>query len=275
MGNASKLAQKRKLEEKKAPSSKRQHTESARAEKKRSRPITDNRPPSREESDEDDYEEVPGDEDQWTDEDDDNMDVDAAEESEKLAQPKNPNGAPPPSSFSACLELSTAARESHQAQKLLHEQRKAAKPHSDLLVESKRVWSQLCRKNLSTTERQKHVKDLMKIIRGKVKDIVFKHDASRIVQTVVKYGSTKERDEIAAELKGKFKELSQNKYSKVCRSTTCSTLSDCLEVPRLQAHPPQLCAPPIYPDGTPTTCSPSPPTSGSHLRSGRRLRALR
>ncbi|KAJ2932975.1 hypothetical protein H1R20_g4112, partial [Candolleomyces eurysporus] len=63
-------------------------------------------------------------------------------------------------------------------------------------------------------ERQKHVKDLMSVIRGKVMDIVFKHDASRIVQTIVKYGGQKERDEVASELKGKFRELAQNKYSK-------------------------------------------------------------
>lgn len=55
----------------------------------------------------------------------------------------------------------------------------------------------------------------MDIIRGQVKDIVFKHDASRIVQTVVKYGGPKEREEIANELSGKYKELSQSKYSKV------------------------------------------------------------
>lgn len=55
----------------------------------------------------------------------------------------------------------------------------------------------------------------MGVIRGKVKDIVFKHDASRIVQSVVKHGGQKERDEIAAELKGYYKELAQNKYSKV------------------------------------------------------------
>jgi len=57
----------------------------------------------------------------------------------------------------------------------------------------------------------------MNVIRGRVTDIVFKHDASRIVQSVVKYGGQKERDEIAAELKGKYKELAQNKYSKVRR----------------------------------------------------------
>jgi pumilio family protein 6 len=53
------------------------------------------------------------------------------------------------------------------------------------------------------------------VIRGHIKDIVFKHDASRIVQTVVKWGGQKERDEVAVELKGKYKELAQNKYAKV------------------------------------------------------------
>lgn len=55
----------------------------------------------------------------------------------------------------------------------------------------------------------------MDVIRGRVTDIVFKHDASRIVQTVVKYGGQKERDEVASELKDRFKDLAQNKYSKV------------------------------------------------------------
>lgn len=60
----------------------------------------------------------------------------------------------------------------------------------------------------------------MDVIRGRVKDIVFKHDASRIIQSMVKYGGQKERDEIALELKGRFRELSQNKYSKVRSNST-------------------------------------------------------
>ncbi|KAJ7139088.1 puf family RNA-binding protein [Mycena epipterygia] len=107
-----------------------------------------------------------------------------------------------------------AARESHKAQKVLQEQRRAAKPHSTLLVDAKRVWSLANAKNLSSVDRQKHIQELMDVIRGRVKDIVFKHDASRIVQTVVKHGRQKERDEIAGELKGKYKDLAQNKYSK-------------------------------------------------------------
>lgn len=59
-----------------------------------------------------------------------------------------------------------------------------------------------------------HVKALISVIRGKVKDIVFKHDASRIVQSLVKYGGKEEREEVANELSGRFKELVESKYSK-------------------------------------------------------------
>ena len=65
------------------------------------------------------------------------------------------------------------------------------------------------------SERRKHISDLMDIVRGHVKDIVFKHDASRIIQTVVRRGGPDERDEIATELTGSFKDLSESKYSKV------------------------------------------------------------
>ncbi|KAI6026552.1 armadillo-type protein [Pisolithus microcarpus] len=109
---------------------------------------------------------------------------------------------------------SNATRESHKVQRALYEQRKAAKPHSQLLVDAKRVWSLARQKNIPPAERQQHVRNLMGIVEGKVKDIVLKHDASRIIQTIVKYGGRKERDQIASELKGHFKQLSQGKYSK-------------------------------------------------------------
>ncbi|EPQ51495.1 ARM repeat-containing protein [Gloeophyllum trabeum ATCC 11539] len=107
-----------------------------------------------------------------------------------------------------------SAKESHKAQKVLLNERKAAKPHADMLSNAKRIWNLARQKNVPEPERRKHVQDLMNVIRGNVKDIVFKHDASRIVQTVVKYGKQDVREEIAEELKGSYKELVQKRYSK-------------------------------------------------------------
>ncbi|TFK24592.1 puf family RNA-binding protein [Coprinopsis marcescibilis] len=190
---------KRKAKPQPTAQAKRIHLEkSEKPEKKRSRPVTLAPPEaSGTESEDDEDERAPMDEDggDWEDVDD-AMEEDSPNSGPVVA--KDPN----------------AARESHKAQKILQSERKAAKPHSDLLAEAKRVWSLARQKDVKPAERQKHVQELMKVIRGKVKEIVFKHDASRIVQTAVKYGGQKERDEIASELKGRFKELSQNKYSK-------------------------------------------------------------
>lgn len=116
------------------------------------------------------------------------------------------------------LIRSSAARESHKAQKELLAQRRAAKPHSSLLTEAKRVWAQARRTDITPAERKTHVDALMDIVRGHVKELVLKHDASRIIQTLVKRGTTREREEVARELKGQYKSLAQSRYSKVWSS---------------------------------------------------------
>ena len=103
----------------------------------------------------------------------------------------------------------------HAAQRQITHQRRAAKPHSALLANAKNAWSRARQKAISKEERASHLTSLMEIVRGKIQDIVFKHDASRIVQTIVKRGNQRQRDEVATELRGRFKELVENKYSKV------------------------------------------------------------
>ncbi|VDB96259.1 unnamed protein product [Peniophora sp. CBMAI 1063] len=107
-----------------------------------------------------------------------------------------------------------AARESHKAQRALHAERRSQKPHASVLADAKAHWALARAKNVSKPERQKHTAALMDCVRGKVQDIVFKHDASRVVQTLVKWGDQAIRDEVAGELQGRYRELAQNKYSK-------------------------------------------------------------
>jgi len=147
--------------------------------------------------------------------------------------------------------LSIAAKESHKVQKELYAQRKAAKPNAGIIEQAKRVWAGARKLNISKEEREKYIKQLLDIVRGKVQEVVFKHDASRIIQTVrgirssdkwewyidtnrlfgaqlVKYGGQTERDLVASELQGKFKELVQNKYSKVLQASFSSHSSSCI-----------------------------------------------
>ena len=63
-------------------------------------------------------------------------------------------------------------------------------------------------------ERKELVAELFDIITGRVRDFVLKHDASRVVQTAIKYGNLEQRKLIARELKGEFCHLAQSKFAK-------------------------------------------------------------
>ncbi|KAF8590688.1 ARM repeat-containing protein [Ramaria rubella] len=120
-----------------------------------------------------------------------------------------------------------ANHESHAAQRALLASRRAAKPHATLLSEAKRIWAQARQKDRehknkgtgakrdgNKEERRAKIKELMDLVRGHVLDLVLKHDASRIIQTIIKYGTPAERLEVAKELEGNYLQLVQGKYSK-------------------------------------------------------------
>lgn len=92
-----------------------------------------------------------------------------------------------------------ANHESHAAQRALLLTRRAARPHAALLDEAKKKWAEARQKDLerrrdgtnlspseAKQERRVKVKELVHLVRGKVLDLVLKHDASRIIQTVSK-----------------------------------------------------------------------------------------
>ncbi|EFW21161.1 pumilio domain member 6 [Coccidioides posadasii str. Silveira] len=100
-------------------------------------------------------------------------------------------------------------------QKLLARQRKLAKPNSDLIVRTKKIWERLrLKSHVTREEREQLVTELYSIITGRVNEFVFKHDAVRVIQTALKYGTAKQRKAIAVELKGTYRELAESKYGK-------------------------------------------------------------
>ena len=63
-------------------------------------------------------------------------------------------------------------------------------------------------------ERKKLVDELFSIVNGRVQDLVFKHDAVRIIQCALKYANQEQRAAIAQELRGEYKAAIQSKYAK-------------------------------------------------------------
>lgn len=98
---------------------------------------------------------------------------------------------------------------------MLKQERVAAKPNSDSIQRSKKLWEKLRIKSaVDKEERKKLVAELFQIITGKVKDFVFKHDSVRVIQCALKYATPDQRKQIAQELKGSYRELAESKYAK-------------------------------------------------------------
>lgn len=115
----------------------------------------------------------------------------------------------------ANVEGSGNSREAHQKQKQLAKERKMNKPLGDELHRSKKIWERLRMKShVPKDERQKLVAELFGIITGRVKEFVFKHDATRVIQCALKYSTPDQRKMIGKELKGEYKALAESRYAK-------------------------------------------------------------
>ncbi|KAI5788184.1 armadillo-type protein [Pyronema domesticum] len=164
--------------------------------------------PSSESEDELDDEEVEEDEVEDVEEDKIALSSDEAEEkdAEGDSSMKTPAEKTP--------EELAKAKASRAEQKRLIAERKQAKPMGDVIHKSKKLWEQMRRRDMSAEERKKKIDEHQEMIRGHIKDLVFKHDASRVVQTALKYGSKAVREEVAKELKGTYLQLAQSSYGK-------------------------------------------------------------
>ncbi|KAI9223679.1 armadillo-type protein [Blastocladiella britannica] len=107
-----------------------------------------------------------------------------------------------------------AQRESREKQKEMKQLRKSKDPVFPLVQALKKQWERLRRSDLPDAERAELMTTMMPAVKGNVRDLIFKHDASRIVQCMVKYGNEAQRLAIATELKGTFLELARSMYGR-------------------------------------------------------------
>ncbi|KAG5187252.1 armadillo-type protein [Tribonema minus] len=95
----------------------------------------------------------------------------------------------------------------------LKKERQAHRPDNDTVVRAKELWNKLRERKITEEQRAPLVRELMQLLRGKVYKISMKHDASRVVQSAVTFGSNTDRDLILTELEGHLVELSQLQYA--------------------------------------------------------------
>ncbi|KAG8903928.1 pumilio domain member 6 [Tulasnella sp. 403] len=171
---------------------------------KRKRPITAKGPLPKNDSDTEDdgtdpgFEEVPRESDS---DDQDSDEEDGANDDMNIDGPSKVQGTKAPG-------------ENHAAQRQANKERRLEKPNGALILEAKMHWEEARQLNITKEERRTHIDNLMAVVKGRVKELVTKHDSSRIIQTLVKFGSQEIRDQVALELRGAYLDLIRSKYSK-------------------------------------------------------------
>ncbi|ODV95299.1 hypothetical protein PACTADRAFT_50043 [Pachysolen tannophilus NRRL Y-2460] len=109
-----------------------------------------------------------------------------------------------------------SSKEQHAEQKKLLEERKLQRKAGVEVQKIKFIWEKLRVKNppLPKDIREKLCNDIWELSKDVIKDLVMKHDSSRVVQTLVKYSSKQRRDVIVSSLKGNYYQLATSSYGK-------------------------------------------------------------
>lgn len=92
--------------------------------------------------------------------------------------------------------------------------RQMRKPHASMIQQAKQIWNDLRQEKLPKEERQKHMEEIMLVITGNVKAVVMRHDAGRVIQCCLKYGTRPQRAVINNELADVSVDLMKQMYSK-------------------------------------------------------------
>ncbi|KAG7694697.1 hypothetical protein KL951_003874 [Ogataea haglerorum] len=113
-------------------------------------------------------------------------------------------------------ENGDANRPSRQEQKKLLSERKLKRKSGTQVENIKRLWEKLRVKNppMPKEVRDKLCDETWELSKDVIGDLVLKHDASRVVQTLVKYCSKERREIITRALKGNFYNLATSAYGK-------------------------------------------------------------
>lgn len=111
-------------------------------------------------------------------------------------------------------EETAQAKEKRKEQKQLRQERKLKKAHGQEIQEIKIVWERLRAKTMPNETRKKLVQQAFDLCKDRFKDLVLRHDSSRVVQTIFKYSDQEKRTAITNALKGSYVELAKSAYGK-------------------------------------------------------------
>lgn len=104
------------------------------------------------------------------------------------------------------------AKKSFMDQKVAKKQRKMQRPHYEMVTRAKQIWNIIRERDVEKSKRETLVKELFDLVKGKIYDVAAKHDASRVIQALLKFGKPEHRTQTIAELREHILDLSKMQY---------------------------------------------------------------
>ncbi|KAG2530750.1 hypothetical protein JM16_001459 [Phytophthora kernoviae] len=103
-------------------------------------------------------------------------------------------------------------KKSFMDQKMAKKQRKMQRPHYEMVTRAKQIWNVIRERDVDKTKRATLVDELYTLVKGKIYDVAAKHDASRVIQSLMQYGKPEHRSQIVLEMKEHLIEVSKMQY---------------------------------------------------------------
>ena len=96
--------------------------------------------------------------------------------------------------------------------KRLKEERSHAHKHHAAIDRANKCWNELRERKTPAAKRQALVAEVVKLFKGKVMEVILRHDASRVVQGCLKFGSPAEKAALFGEMKDSILYLTKAKH---------------------------------------------------------------
>ncbi|CAH0477392.1 unnamed protein product [Peronospora belbahrii] len=103
-------------------------------------------------------------------------------------------------------------KKSFMDQKLAKKQRKMQRPHYEMVTRAKQIWNVIRERDVEKNKRAKLVDELYNLVKGKIYDVAAKHDASRVIQSLMQHGKPEHRSQIVLEMKEHLIDLAKMQY---------------------------------------------------------------
>lgn len=97
-------------------------------------------------------------------------------------------------------------------QKVAKKQRKMQRPHYEMVTRAKQIWNIVRERDVEKSKREALVAELYALVKGKMYDVAAKHDASRVIQALLKYGKPEQRSQCVSEMREHLLDLAKMQY---------------------------------------------------------------